>query len=138
MRSIRVCVVIIAFGVPAAVSAATIYKCRSYSGGEFWSSAHCHRQQAVILRMATVPDGMPFEQQVRIVEGEVSRMTNRGLQEDAQRDRANRCAQLKLDRDKIWSRYSNWQYQPAEVVGPDRTRWKAIESEQARLNCEQR
>lgn len=45
-------------------SAATIYLCRAYGGGSFWSNAHCHQQRAVILRMTTVPDGMPFDQQV--------------------------------------------------------------------------
>jgi hypothetical protein len=121
-----------------AASAATIYLCRAYSGGEFWSSVHCNQKSALIVRMANVPDGVPFEQQVRIVEGHLQRTEVRNRQEDQERGRARQCAQLKVERDQIWSRYSNWQYQPNEVVGPDRTRWKAIEVEQQRLNCPQR
>ena len=57
---------VLALGIAwaGAVPAATVYLCRSYGGGEFWSSQHCHARQSVIVRMTTVPDGMPFEQQV--------------------------------------------------------------------------
>ncbi|TXH59821.1 MAG: hypothetical protein E6Q93_08035 [Burkholderiaceae bacterium] len=46
--------------------AATLYLCKAYSGGSFWSTAACSTQQATIERMVTVPDGMPFEQQVQL------------------------------------------------------------------------
>lgn len=46
-----------------------------------------------------------------------------------------RCATLKTEKDKIWSRYSNWQFQPPEVVGPDRQRTLGIEAEQRSLGC---
>jgi len=45
-------------------SGATIYLCRAYSGGSFWSSSHCSQQKALIERIVSVPDGMPFDQQV--------------------------------------------------------------------------
>jgi hypothetical protein len=44
--------------------AATIYLCKAYNGGEFWASNHCNQHQALIERIVTVPDGMPFNQQV--------------------------------------------------------------------------
>lgn len=47
---------------------ATIYLCRNYGGGEFWSNAHCSRQSALIVRLTTVPDGMPFDQQVNLAQ----------------------------------------------------------------------
>ena len=46
--------------------AATIYLCEGYSGGKFWSSVHCREKQALIDRMETVPDGLPFDQQVNM------------------------------------------------------------------------
>lgn len=48
--------------------AATIYMCKAYSGGTFWSSAHCNTHNALIERMVNVPDSLPFEQQVRLAE----------------------------------------------------------------------
>lgn len=49
-------------------SAATLYLCRAYSGGSFWSSSHCARHSALIERLVSVPDGIPFEQQVHLGE----------------------------------------------------------------------
>jgi hypothetical protein len=46
--------------------AATLYHCKNYSGGTFWSNAPCSTQNALIDRLVTVPDNMPFEQQVEI------------------------------------------------------------------------
>lgn len=45
---------------------ATLYHCKNYSGGTFWASAHCSKHNALIDRTVTVPDNMPFEQQVQI------------------------------------------------------------------------
>ena len=47
-------------------NAATLYLCSSYAGGKFWSSAHCHKHNALIERMVSVPDAMTFEQQVQL------------------------------------------------------------------------
>jgi hypothetical protein len=49
-------------------NAASIYLCRSYGGGSFWSSAQCSKSNALMERIVTVPDNMPFEQQVQIGE----------------------------------------------------------------------
>lgn len=47
---------------------ATIYLCRAYSGGSFWSSSHCSQKSALIERIVSVPDDMPFDQQVHLGE----------------------------------------------------------------------
>ena len=60
-------------------NAATIYMCRAYSGGSFWSSAHCRTHNALIERTASVPDGLPFDQQVQL--GEAARAEGRRLLE---------------------------------------------------------
>lgn len=54
----------LAVGRPA--TAAQIYLCKAYSGGQFWSNAPCSSQRATLVRMVDVPDGMPFEQQVQL------------------------------------------------------------------------
>lgn len=46
----------------------TIYLCRNDSGGQFWASSHCNQHQALIVRMANVPPGLPFDQQVDIAQ----------------------------------------------------------------------
>lgn len=48
--------------------AATIYLCEAYGGGTFWSSANCSSQKASIKRIVSVPDGLPFAQQVQLGE----------------------------------------------------------------------
>jgi hypothetical protein len=114
----------------------TIYRCRAYSGGAFWSSAYCETQQALVDRIVTVPSGMPFGQQVQIAEAqyaEVSALINQQPSVAAQI--ADRCAALKSERDTIEGRYSKGQWQPPEVVNPDQTRMRGLRAEQARLGC---
>ena len=48
----------------------TIYLCKAYSGGSFWSDKTCGTQRATIDRMTSVPASLPFEQQVAIARGE--------------------------------------------------------------------
>lgn len=52
--------------LPTAGHAATLFHCKNPEGGTFWSSAHCSKHNALIDRTVTVPDNMPFEQQVQI------------------------------------------------------------------------
>jgi hypothetical protein len=54
--------------LPAWANAATLYMCRSYGGGSFWTNTHCRQQNALVERMVTVPDNLSFEQQVRLGE----------------------------------------------------------------------
>jgi len=48
----------------------TIYLCKAYSGGTFWSDTTCGTQRATIDRMTSVPASLPFDQQVAIARGE--------------------------------------------------------------------
>lgn len=48
----------------------TIYLCRGYTGGTFWSDRTCGTQRATIDRMMTVPASIPFDQQVAIARGD--------------------------------------------------------------------
>jgi hypothetical protein len=50
----------------------TIYLCKSYSGGQFWSDTTCHQQRATIDRMTSVPSDLPFSQQVAIAQGQAN------------------------------------------------------------------
>lgn len=54
--------------VAAGVAADTLYQCKAYTGGLFWSRNHCQQHGALVHRVAQVPDGLPFSTQVRLAE----------------------------------------------------------------------
>jgi len=56
--------VVFLFLLAQAAFADTIYLCRNYGGGEFWASKECRSYGALIVRMTSVPAGLPFDQQV--------------------------------------------------------------------------
>lgn len=58
----------IAMTTQAQAQDATIYLCKSYAGGTFWSNAHCRQHNALIERIVSVPNGLPFQQQVDLAE----------------------------------------------------------------------
>lgn len=62
---LRAFIVIGALSAPLTSEAATLYLCKGYSGGMFWSSVTCSQKSATIDRMVTVPDDMPWDQQVQ-------------------------------------------------------------------------
>lgn len=57
--------------LPWTAHAETIYLCKAYSGGMFWSSAPCSQQKATVDRFVTVPDNMTWDQKVTM--GEAAR-----------------------------------------------------------------
>jgi hypothetical protein len=54
--------------MPWTAHADTIYLCKSYGGGMFWSSSICSQQQATLDRAVNVPDGIPWDQKVALGE----------------------------------------------------------------------
>ncbi|MEO7128944.1 MAG: hypothetical protein ABI040_08810 [Rhodoferax sp.] len=113
----------------------TIYLCKAYSGGSFWSSSHCNLHSALIDRMVSVPSTLPFDQQVALAESEANAMRAQTAAQNQERSRLRRCEALQAERDTIWSRYSNRQLQPPDVIGRDRSRTLGIQAEQQRLGC---
>lgn len=114
----------------------TIFRCKAYAGGTFWSSNHCQMHKALIDRTASVPAGLPFSEQVQLAEvqrAEAAALYNQAPPASVQF--ATRCAALKVERESIDARYSNWQWQPLEVINPDQRRMQALRAEQARLGC---
>lgn len=121
--------------LPLASIGDTIYHCKGYGGGTFWVNTPCSKHKALIDRIATVPSGLPWDQQVQIAEGQRQTAAAQVQAQTPPQSKDSKCAQLKFERDKIWSRYSNWQYQPVEVVNPDRERTLGIQAEQRSLGC---
>lgn len=56
--------------VPMYAHSGSLYLCRAYSGGTFWAKAHCNQHNALIERIVSVPDNLPFDQQVNLGEQE--------------------------------------------------------------------
>ncbi|WBY03140.1 hypothetical protein PE066_06295 [Ramlibacter tataouinensis] len=52
----------------AAAHSGSIYLCKAYSGGTFWAQAHCNQHNALIESIVSVPDGLPWDQQVALAE----------------------------------------------------------------------
>jgi hypothetical protein len=53
---------------PLWAHAGSIYLCKAYSGGTFWAQAHCYKHSALIDSIVSVPDNLPFDQQVNLAE----------------------------------------------------------------------
>ena len=57
-------------------------------------------------------------------------------QEDQKARRsATRCVQLIAEWNMIKSRYTNWQWQPPEVINPDRQRMRGLRAELSANQC---
>lgn len=61
--------------LPFLATADTLYLCEAYAGGQFWSSGHCSKNQALIKRMFEVPGGLPFDQQVALGQQQLNSST---------------------------------------------------------------
>lgn len=57
--------------MPETRSSHTLYRCKPYSGGSFWSTRHCNQQQALVDRMVTVPRNMTLNQKIALAERSV-------------------------------------------------------------------
>lgn len=110
----------------------TIYLCRAYNGATFWAKQHCNQHNALIDRIESVA-AVPWEQQVQQAEQSRDRRRNESPQQQANTDQ--RCNQLLSEKRQIESRYTNWQWQPPEVINPDQQRQRAIDNDLRRLHC---
>jgi len=60
--------------------AGSLYLCKAYGGGTFWAGSHCNQHNALIERIVSVPDGLPFDQQVQMGEQERARQSGGAAQ----------------------------------------------------------
>ena len=130
--------------VPLTASAGSIYLCKSYGGGTFWSSAHCGTQKATIERIVSVPDNMPFEQQVQLGNQAVAEAakltapppqttTQRSSQTVTRRQIADQCAAL----DEQIRHLDSMARQPQSASAQDQIsqRRQAARDRQFQLRC---
>ncbi|MDM0041453.1 hypothetical protein QTH89_04735 [Variovorax sp. J22G21] len=122
--------------VAGAAHAGTIYLCKAYNGSTFWASAHCSKHNALIDRMESVADGIPWDQQVQQAErGRAARAQVAQAPNVGEVQRVQRCGQLNAERHQIESRYTNWQWQPPEVINPDQQRMRGLRAELSQNRC---
>lgn len=118
-------------------AAATIYQCRAYNGESFWASNHCQKHQALVEGIHSVPDNMPFQQQVDLAQRGVNRASSSKISENDERARAAQCESINRELKQLESKYLNWQYVPIEQVNADQARQRDLNSRRASFRCYQ-
>lgn len=115
----------------------TIYRCKSLSNaGMFWSQAHCRQHNALIDRIASVPTGISFQQQVDIADAEARNVESSLRREQSEGQRSALCTSLRNEREAIWKRSGSGSgYTPLQQVDADQVRWKQIKSQMASNGC---
>ena len=120
----------------SSVQAETIYLCKAYAGGTFWSNALCSTQKALIERTANVPDGMPFLQQVALAESQLN-SANALQQAPAPQPSAGgkSCPQLTQERRALDQITEKMIWVPIEQQNANYYRMNQIKMDMARLGC---
>lgn len=130
MRRLAIATLLAAVGQ---ADAATIYLCKAYNGSTFWAQQHCNQHNALVERIESVAD-VPWKQQVEQAQAGRERASS-SAQAAPTFDRQQYCAKLANERRQIEARYTNWQWQPPEVINPDQQRTLAINSALRANNC---
>lgn len=133
-RRMAALVAVVLVAMAGTAQSATVYLCRAYSGATFWASTHCNQHQALIERIEQVAD-VPWDQQVQQAEQGSSARARQAQASSQDNQTAMRCARLIAERNQIESRYTNWQWQPPEVINPDQQRMRALRGELAANRC---
>jgi len=120
---------------PCVASAAKIYHCRAYSGGEFFSTAPCGQQQSLGLGVYSVPDGMPFNQQVDLVRQQMGQSANAQAKDDQEFARKSECSSINQQLDDLAKKYSSGRYVPVDEVNADQTKDWQLKQRRSSLRC---
>jgi hypothetical protein len=115
--------------------AAKIYHCRAYSGGEFFSTGPCGQQQSLGLGVYSVPDGMPFNQQVDLVRQRLGQSANAQARDDQELARNNDCSSIKRQLEDLAKKYSSGRYVPVDEVNADQTKEWQLKQRRSSLRC---
>lgn len=120
-------------------SPGTIYLCKAYAGGTFWSDTHCSAHKALIDRIASVPVGLPFKQQVDIASGQARAIQAEVQATEREAGRLTQCAALQSERDAIWVRSrERGGSMSIDELGRDQSRWKYIDRQLNAYGCSRR
>ena len=132
----RLLVFIVLLFICSFVQSKTIYLCKSYAGGTFWSSGLCSSQQALIERTFNVPDGMPFDQQVKIAQSQLNSVN--ALHSSLQTQNSSpsgSCPKLAHERTALDQITEKMTWVPIEQQNANYHRMNQIKSDMARFGC---
>jgi hypothetical protein len=115
--------------------AATIYKCRAYSGGSFWSAKPCDGRQAAGESVHSVPDGLSFGEQVKLIEGGRTQAASAQKNDEREQERRRKCAAIDDELSRIAIRYRAGQHVPVEQVNADQKREKDLKKLRSENKC---
>jgi hypothetical protein len=82
-----------------------------------------------------VPDGVPFDQQVKMIEAAASRTAASSQADNVNRNRLGQCEQLDRELAALHTKYTSWQHVPVDEVNADQGRERDLKSERSRLRC---
>jgi hypothetical protein len=114
----------------AAAHSGSIYLCKTYSGGTFWAQAHCNQHNALIERIVSVPDGLPWDQQVALAEQQ--RNGSRQPQHRVVPDEVNVHASRKSECRSLDARITQLDGMARQPQGAQTHDWIRSERKQAR------
>lgn len=86
--------------LPLWAHSGSIYLCQAYNGGTFWAQAHCNQHSALIERIVSVPDSLPFDQQVKLAEQQrqpttsTNTVTNTVIRQSPEQSKLTECRSL--------------------------------------------
>ena len=87
------------------------------------------------MTLHTVPDGMPFLQQVKTVEDAQARKAFATQQVDSERTRLRRCAEIDSELKTLQLKYTSWAYVPVNEVNIDQGRERDLKARRSQIQC---
>lgn len=110
---------------------AQIYECVAIGGGEFYSTGRCSEHKAVGRIIHQVPDGLPFDQQVDIIN---KRKGAEQKQEDTF-SKLQECSSFADELAALNKKYAQGNYVEVNEVNRDQARHRELKSRQASRGC---
>lgn len=117
------------------VSAAIIFECEAVSSGRFYSTNDCTAHRAVIVSRHTVPDGLPFEQQVDLINKRHTSRNSAQTAENQANEKNRQCAGIDYELQIIQKKYTSWQYVPIDEVNADQTKERDLRAKRLKFGC---
>lgn len=125
------------FAVPG--WSAQIYECVAIGGALFYSEVPCFEHKAIARTRHTVPDGMPFLEQVALIhkQNEAARAATSGAEsrDAAARAKAQECGLVDQEVTAINRKYATGDYVEINEVNRDQARHRQLNSRRASLGC---
>lgn len=136
MKKTLVSLVASALGLMALpASSAQIYECVAIGGGEFYSTGRCSDHKALGRIIHQVPDGLPFDQQVDIINKRKGAEQSQKKKEDDTFSKQQECRFFADELAALNTKYAQGTYVEINEVNRDQARHRELKSRQASRGC---